>query len=175
MVLPIGFPLCLTLATLYFTFAQDLVGKPTSSARPEFSQYPVERIYTGKPAAPKLTPSQRTFRTRIRYGAKQPVEFAGHYTVPRWGCGAGCSGFMIADSITGRVYDGFYIADLPGAWEEQQDESDLPLRIEFHLNSRLFKINGCPNETDCGFYDYLMVDGKGLKLIRKELLPKSRK
>ena len=25
---------------------------------------------------------------------------------------------------------------------------------------------------DCGFYDYAMVDGKGLSLIRKELLPK---
>lgn len=37
---------------------------------------------------------------------------------------------------------------------------------------RLMKINGCPKDENCGFYDYEMVDGKGLKLIRKELLPK---
>jgi hypothetical protein len=34
------------------------------------------------------------------------------------------------------------------------------------------KVNGCPNERDCGFYDYIMVEGEGLKLIRKRLLPK---
>ena len=43
--------------------------------------------------------------------------------------------------------------------------------MEFHPNSRLLKINACPNETNCGLYDYVMVEGKGLKLIRKELLP----
>jgi hypothetical protein len=44
--------------------------------------------------------------------------------------------------------------------------------MEFHPNSRLMKIDGCPGEENCGFYDYEMVDGKGLKLLRKELLPK---
>ncbi len=38
--------------------------------------------------------------------------------------------------------------------------------------SRLLKINGCPNDTDCGYYDYVMVDGKELKMVRKWLLPK---
>jgi hypothetical protein len=27
-------------------------------------------------------------------------------------------------------------------------------------------------EQNCGFYDYEMVEGKGLKLVRKKLLPK---
>jgi hypothetical protein len=36
----------------------------------------------------------------------------------------------------------------------------------------LLKINACPNEENCGLYDYEMIDGKGLKLIRKELLTK---
>jgi len=43
--------------------------------------------------------------------------------------------------------------------------------MEFHPNSRLLKINACPNEKDCGLYDYVMVDGKGLKLVQKERLP----
>jgi hypothetical protein len=107
----------------------------------------------------------------IRRGATDKVEFAGHFTIPRWGCGAGCNEFAVVDSINGKVYDGFGITELPGAWEEQQ-HGDPPKRMEFHPSSRLLKINGCPNETNCGFYDYLMVDGKGLTLIRKELLPK---
>ena len=45
-------------------------------------------------------------------------------------------------------------------------------RIQFVPSSRLFKVNGCPNESDCGYYDYVMEDGKGLKLVQKWLLPK---
>ena len=39
-------------------------------------------------------------------------------------------------------------------------------RMEFHPNSRLRKINACPNEKDCGLYDFVMVEGRGLKLVR---------
>jgi hypothetical protein len=139
--------------------------------RPKFSDYSVRRIYQGKPAKPILNKDQRTFRTVIREGAKANVEFAGHYTIPRCGCGAGCSAFYLVDSVSGRVYDGFGVADPPFAWLEKHDPEEVK-RIEFHPNSRLLKITGCPNERNCGFYDYVMIDGKGLKLVRKELLPK---
>jgi hypothetical protein len=138
--------------------------------RPEFSDYPVQKIYKGKPAPPVLSKDQRMYRTMIRRGAKSNVQFAGHYTVPAFGCGAGCSAFYIVDSISGKVYDGLDATDLPITWLEKHNPDTE--RIEFHPNSRLFKINGCPNETNCGFYDYVMVDGVGLKLVRKELLPK---
>lgn len=139
------------------------------NARPDFKDYAVEQVYTGAPAAPKLTPNWRSFRTRIREGAKSPVEFAGHYTVPGWGCGAGCSMFVVVDSITGTVYDGLSVAEPTLDWIEKHPDYK---RMEFHSQSRLMRINGCPGETNCGFYDYEMVEGKGLKLIRKELLAK---
>jgi hypothetical protein len=139
------------------------------SARPNFKDYAVEQVYTGAPAAPKITRDWQSFRTRIREGARSKVEFAGHYTVPRWGCGTGCSTLIVVDSITGKLYDGFSVADVPFAWMEKHGE--VP-RMEFHPKSRLMKINGCPNEQNCGFYDYEMIEGKGLKLLRKELLPK---
>lgn len=138
-------------------------------ARPDFKDFAVKQKYTGAPATPKLNRDQRTFRTMIREGAKSKVEFAGHYTVPRWGCGSGCSTFVIVDSITGTVYDGFGVADLPLSWMEKHEES---VQMEFHPRSNLIKINGCINEQNCGFYDYAMVEGKGLRLVRKELLPK---
>ena len=141
--------------------------------RPQFSDFPAKEIYRGRPAAPQLVDKgQRTFRTMIRRGAKASVEFAGHYTVPRWGCCTSCNQFVIVDSITGTVYDvAFAVVEFPGQWFDSHD-SRTSKRMEFHPDSRLIKIAACPNERDCGFYDHQMVDGKGLRLIRKELLPK---
>lgn len=141
--------------------------------RPQFNSFPVKQIFRGSPAVPKLvTQGQRMFQTRIRLGAKGQVEFAGHYSVPRWGCGAGCSQIVIVDSETGRIYDvPFSVVELPGVWEESHNIEDHE-RMEFHPDSRLMKSNMCPNEQDCGFYDYVMVDRKGLKLVRKQPLPK---
>ena len=63
------------------------------------------------------------------------------------------------------------MAGLPLTWLEKHGGYDALERMEFHPNSRLMKINACPNEENCGLYDYEMVEGKGLKVIRKELLP----
>ena len=148
------------------------VGAQVTPTRPSFSDFSVKHVFHGKPATPKpVTKGQRMFRTRIRDGAKAPVEFAGHYTLPRWGCGAGCNAFVIVDSLTGRVFDTtFTLVDIPYSWAEKHaDESHD--RMAFRADSRLMKIDACPNERDCGLYDYVMVDGKGLKLVRKELLP----
>jgi|SRR6202051_385418 hypothetical protein len=139
-------------------------------SRPKFSNYPAKDIYRGQPAQPIVTKEFRSFRTMIRNGTHSDVEFAGHYTVPRWGCGTGCNDFVIVDSISGRVYAGFGVAELPFKWLEKHGGEEMP-RMEFHPNSRLLKINACPNEQNCGLYDYVMVEGKGLKLIDKELLP----
>lgn len=140
--------------------------------RPTFRDYRVKNIYHGKPVPPIVTKEFRGFRTRIRQGAKSDVEFAGHYTIPRWGCGTECNGFVVVDSITGEVYDGFGVAGLPVGWLEEHGGDDAFPRIEFYPNSRLLKINACPNEENCGLYDYEMLDGKGLKLLRVDLLPK---
>jgi hypothetical protein len=99
----------------------------------------------------------------IRRRANHPVEFAGHYTVPVWNCGSACWDFVIVDSITGRVYETFIDVIL------LNDESIKAL--EYRPDSRLLKVNGCVNEENCGYYDYEMVDGKGLRLVRKEILP----
>jgi hypothetical protein len=139
--------------------------------RPRFRDYRVKNIYHGEPAIPVITKEFRIVRTTIRRGAKSDVEFAGHFTVPRWGCGTDCNGFVIVDSISGKIYDGIGVHGLPFNWVEEHGDDAIE-RMEFYPNSRLLKINSCPNEENCGLYDYVMIDGKGLKLVRKELLPK---
>lgn len=157
--------------SLWLFFCPIVLAAQSAPPRPSFDRYPAEQIFRGAPVPPKLNHDQEMFRTVIRQGAKAEVQFAGHYTVPQAGCGAECSGFYIVDSITGKVYDGFSILDLPPQWLEKQS-GDPPLRIEFVPSSRLLKINGCPSESNCGYYDYVMIDGQGLKLVQKWLLPK---
>ncbi len=144
----------------------------TGPPRPAFRDYRVGNLYRGEPAAPIITGEFRGIRTRIREGATSDVEFAGHYTIPRWGCGTSCNGFVIVDSKSGKVYDGFGVAGLPFRWVEERGGEDVFPRMEFYPYSRLLKINACPNEQDCSLYDYEMIDGKGLKLIRVQLLDK---
>ena len=101
---------------LVFLLGSLMLSAQSIPSRPSFENYPSKQIYQGTPAPPKLDHDQEMFRTVIRRGAKPEVQFAGHYTVPPFGCGAGCSAFAIVDSITGEVYDGFTIADLPYKW-----------------------------------------------------------
>jgi hypothetical protein len=156
---------------LLLLLAARVLSAQSIPPRPAFEKFPVKQIYSGEALPPKLDKGERAFRTVIRRGAKSPVQFSGHYTIPQFGCGAGCSGFYIVDSETGRVFDGFGITDLPERWLEKQPD-EQPERIQFIPSSRLLKVNGCPNERDCGYYDYVMVDGPGLKLLQKWLLPR---
>lgn len=142
----------------------------TRVSRPTFGDYPAGKIYQGPAAAPNLDKEQQDYRTQIVADAKSQVQFAAHYTVPVFDCGSDCSMFYIVDAITGRVYDGLAVVEFPDTWEAQF--SNAPQRVEFHPESRLLKISGCPNEKNCGYYDYVMIDGKGLKLIDKQLLPR---
>ena len=160
----------LSVALVYFIVALVQATSTRHEKRPQFSDYPVNQIFREKAVPPVITKQFRFFRTMIRRGASSEVEFAGHYTIPRWGCGANCNGFVIVDSVSGKIYEGLYVTGLPLRWLEQEGIDDMD-RMEFHPNSGLLKISGCPNESNCGLYDYVMVEGRGLKLVRRKLLP----
>jgi hypothetical protein len=44
------------------------------------------------------------------------------------------------DSVSGRIYDGFGVAELPFKWLEKNGGEEMERR-EFHADSRLLKIN----------------------------------
>ena len=71
---------------------------------PRFEDYPVTETFRGAPVAPVLSTSRaRRFRTELRRQAARGPNFAGHFTLARWGCGAGCVTVAVIDAISGEV------------------------------------------------------------------------
>jgi hypothetical protein len=137
---------------------------------PSFAQFPAAPIFKGKPALPVLkTPNQRRFRTMIREGAAKGPNFAGHYTIADWGCGAGCVSIAVIEAKDGAVYDGpFQVLSWAMYKYEGQYPSNTPefVPLDFHTESRLLIARGCPEEDNCASYFYEWVSPK-FKLIRK--------
>ena len=94
------------ISKLPFAFSLFVAVACNACDLPDPSKYPAEQASVTALAKPiiksKLT---RIFRTRITEGAKSGPNFAGHYTVVRWGCGAGAFMFVVVDSITGKIYE----------------------------------------------------------------------
>jgi hypothetical protein len=79
---------------------------PGKSILPGYADYPVKERFSGRPAAPDLksNPDAKQFASVLKEGAAKGPDFAGHYTVVMWGCGAGCQSFVIVDAKTGSIY-----------------------------------------------------------------------
>jgi hypothetical protein len=74
--------------------------------RHKFSQFPVD-VYKGKLAAPNFNTDTEaySFRTQIRNQCKDKgINFAGHYTIAKWGCGSDCQTVAIVDRLDGKIY-----------------------------------------------------------------------
>ena len=137
---------------------------------PRFEDYPAE-VFQGTPAPAKIVgPLARSYRTRLREGAKEGPNFAGHYTVVYWGCGSDCRIFAVVDAKTGKVYfppDIRAISRVPSQEEEP---------IQYRDNSRLLVIagevwpgGGQWRREATYFYEWR---GGGLRLIRRTPLKK---
>jgi hypothetical protein len=85
----------------------DTIPEPQScEQRLVGTDFSVNEIFAGPTVMPRLdrrtTPNEWRFRTRIRKGAAEGPNFAGHYTVMTWGCGTECQMHTILDAKTGR-------------------------------------------------------------------------
>lgn len=114
------------------------------SQTPRFKDYVVYERYTGRQVAPKLKPGTDAwyFRTRIREAARQKPNFAGHYILARWGCGAECLESAIIDVTTGKVY----MVDFTVCCLFSNPALANTELIDFRLNSQLIIFNGLLNE-----------------------------
>jgi hypothetical protein len=69
--------------------------------------YSVGNLYRGRlaPLDESSHADARGFRTAIRKGMEEGVNFAGKYTVVSIGCGTGCQQHYVVDRETGKVLD----------------------------------------------------------------------
>lgn len=153
----LAFILCVTTTASLAESAEDYYDNHSLRASdlpanaPRFSQFAVGSIYRGRPAAPDVTsdPESRMFRTMIRMGAKRGPNFAGHYTIVEWGCGAGCRMIAIVDAASGKVFHPANLGTVDNsniAYDElEPPEGDL---IKFRKDSRLLVVIGGINEDD---------------------------
>jgi len=153
--------------------AQPKLSKPSNSLKntnPQFEDYPAVEEFRGKPALVDLSshPNARTFRTRLREGAKQGTNFAGHYALVWWGCGNECQQALVIDLRTGIVYG---LAE-PSAKRPLESSRGL----EFISTSRLIIADPpCPKDYNpCVSWGrseepvrYYLMEENGLRLIHK--------
>lgn len=97
------------------------------SSVPQFTDYPVKSVYTGKTAQLDMTdPDTRMFRTRLREALKEKPDFAGEYVITMWGCGASCRVYSFINKRTGKL--------LAGGFGGEGSQEDV---IASKANSRL--------------------------------------
>ncbi|MGA9997435.1 MAG: hypothetical protein WBP93_18595 [Pyrinomonadaceae bacterium] len=140
---------------------------------PRFEDY-AATVYKGKraPVNVKSSGLARNFRTMLRDGAKEGVNFAGHYTLASWGCGTACMQVAIIDAKTGTVYFPEQIFTFSVWYWGDNDDA-----LQFKPNSRLLMMSGFPpneangEEPKSGLHYYEWT-GERLKLVK--LIEKSR-
>lgn len=123
--------LLLTLAVPCAPYAQrdkEPTPQPRTNAT-SFEQYAVP-VYRGSPAKPNFqsNPGSVRFKTRIRDGIGEGVNFAGHYAIIAFGCGTDCSYGFFVDVKSGRIFD------LPLGGEK-----NYGLSMDYRPNSKLMR------------------------------------
>src|SRR5471032_468706 len=153
--------LVLTMRTLLklltgISFATMLVHTSAEPLTPTYGAYPVKEQYTA--ATTKLVfknKQDREFQSQLRRAAKQRPNFAGHYILTTFGCGASCVMGAIIDATNGRVK---WLPFTVCCW----DGDAAP--IDFRRDSALIVIRGMRNEQGLGTFYYTYRQGR-LQLI----------
>jgi hypothetical protein len=138
-----------------------------------FSEFPARE--PARVASAKLridSPDARLYRTRLRYALAHGPNFAGHYVLAAWACGALCTMFGIIDAKTGRVFFDPDLRDVSGD-QVGDDPKDDPPSLRFRLDSRLLIVLGAPNEDESregvSFYRWT-----GAKLALLRFVPQAK-
>lgn len=115
-----------------------------------FEDYPVQTRYAGKPAKVDFAsnPDMKTFRTRLKEGIRDGVNFAGAYTIVEIGCGSSCQALFILETGTGKFVD--QITACMGNFHQ--------------IDSRLLIVNPPEEDVDypplCPVEQYVLENGK---------------
>jgi hypothetical protein len=104
-----------------------------------------------------VSEKDKQYATRLRELSHQKPNFAGHYTLVSWGCGASCVMAAAIDAETGKVT---WLPFTLCCWDVTISEP-----LEFRRDSRLLVAHGSRNETGAGDY-YYQIDASGFTLVK---------
>jgi hypothetical protein len=140
------------IAALLFVTSVAMAG-----TAPKFEDYPAAGPFHGPAAPPDLSGKKvRMFRSVLRDQAARGPNFAGHYTVAQWGCGAGCISWAIVDAQSGKVWLAPFIVSAPCG----DDSDDCVPAINFRPDSELLVVTGARDEQGAGRYFYRWHDAR---------------
>ncbi|GAA0558184.1 hypothetical protein GCM10008942_03330 [Rhizomicrobium electricum] len=136
---------------------------------PKFSDWPVRAMTTTHRVSISLrhNPQARLFRTVLRQASQQEPDFAGHYKIAVWGCGASCTDWGIIDLATGKVVLDESLRGIGGANIGPETETPDYWGLRFRKDSALLIVVGAPREDDrrdgIAYYHWT---GKAFRLLR---------
>lgn len=129
---------------------------------PKFSQFPAREYSRGPTGRLDLSdPHAYSYRTRLREGAQQGANFAGHYTVMTWGCGTDCATGAIIDALTGHVV---FLPSVDSNQMEHERDPDFNA-IVFRLDSRLIVFAGQLNDQGERATFFMDFEGKNFRQV----------
>lgn len=72
---------------------------------PRFEDYPSNTAFSGRPARVLFSSARygRTYRSRLRNGARKGPNFAGAFTIVTWACGSSCQVSAVINARTGAL------------------------------------------------------------------------
>ncbi|GAB2870228.1 hypothetical protein GCM10027277_44390 [Pseudoduganella ginsengisoli] len=123
-------------------------------AAPRFEDFPATK-YTGKIAQVRLADARsRQYASVLRAGVKGAPNFAGHYFLVTWGCGASCITGAAIDAGTGNVT---WLPFTVCCWPLQISEP-----LAFRRDSNLLVTHGALNEMgdSSAMHYHVLENGK---------------
>ena len=128
-----------------------------SAEFPSYGAYNVPVALGGERADVDLSSAKsRQYADQLESAGGQPVNFAGHYVLAVWGCGASCVMGAAVDATTGGV---FWLPFTVCCWPR-----DVVEPLEFRPDSRLLVVHGSRDEEGSGTHEFVF-DGHAFTLL----------
>jgi hypothetical protein len=112
----------------------------------QFADYPTHPVALQRPSEAVISKYDVTEKGRFLQAVRDVVsdgpDFAGRYAIVTWGCGTWCWNIVIADVVTGRVYDAPFVAAIGFP---QVTHGEL---IQRRADSSLLVVSGCLEMRD---------------------------
>jgi hypothetical protein len=144
----------------------------TDAKAPAFGAYSATTPEAFQTAALDLksNPIARAYRTILREQMSEKPNFAGHYRLAYWGCGASCAMFAVVNLKTGKVITAKEFATVAGTHLDADDFLPGTLSdswgFRYKIDSSLLVVLGAPDEDEArvGAY-YFALHGNELHLV----------